>query len=150
MLINNVNDAELAISSNNRYQEVTARQWDFVTTVPDQEVTIAVAIPFTMHQAGGTFPAVAAWRLYLDGNADNSFNITDNFGQPVVAKQWNGDIITNEGRWCYDTKIQDGSLTATLKLIVPTAGQHSLRLRYSGSTTAIVGTLRSRARVQVW
>lgn len=149
MLLNDKNDTELAISSNFRYQEVTARQWDFVTTVANQEVTIAVAIPFTVHQAGGVFPAVAAWRLYLDGNGYTSININDNFGQPIVAKQWNGDLITNEGRWCYDTKIQDGSLTATLKYIVPTAGNHSLRLQYSGSQLSIVGTIRSRAHVQV-
>lgn len=149
-LLDSRSDTELAISSNVRYQEVTARQYDFTTTVDNQEVTIAVAIPFTINQAGGTFPAVAAWRLYLDGNGYTSISIKDNFGQPVTAKQWNGDIITNEGRWCYDTKIQDGALTSTLKYIIPTAGTHSLRLQYSGSQLSVIGTLRSRARLQVW
>lgn len=149
-LLNDKNDLELPISSNVRYQEVTARAYSFTTTVDNQEVQIAAAIPFTINQAAGTYPAVGAWRLYIDGDGYLSIPINDNFGKPVTAKMWNGDILINEGRWCYDNKIADGGLMASIKYVVPTAGTHVIRLQYVGSQLSTVGTLRSRARLQVW
>lgn len=137
MLLDQTLDTEPVVSSNVALKEVLGEMFSFSTTQADQEVTFAVTIPFTVHQTIAGLQN-GAYRLYLDGDA-------------IVGNQWNGTLIMNGGAWCFQANLPtNGRCSGTVRMIIPAAGTHKLRLMYAGSSTVTIGTLRSRRRYQVW
>lgn len=133
---------EVQLSSNVAYQEVVAEQFSFETTVPDQQVTISISWPFSVHQTIDG-DENGAFRVYLDGDAFISF--------PSGAKQWNGLIVGNGGAWCARANVPNSSHSSiTHKFTIANPGTHVLRMMYAGTKSWTIGTLRTVRRYQVW
>jgi hypothetical protein len=139
MLLNAIFDNEVAISSNTAYVEVVTEAYQFTTTSDSQDVRIDINIPFSVH-ASAANPSNGGFRIYLDGDAVTAAD----------GHQWNGTLICNGGAWAINDRVPtDGRVSYGGFITVPTAGTHTIFVNYSGSTTVIIGTLRSRRTIQV-
>ena len=142
LLLDVTKSNEVQLSSNVAYQEVLAEQFTFETTVPDQQVTISISWPFSIHQTIDG-DENGAFRVYLDGDAFLSF--------PSGAKQWNGLLAGNGGGWCARANVPNSSHSSiTHKFTIANPGTHTLRMMYAGTKAWTIGTLRTVRRYQVW
>ncbi len=134
-------DVEAVISSNVALTEIfTGVEKTFTTTSANQPVFISVEFPFTVHK-NSTGASNAAYRLYLDGDAQNL----------AGGKQWNGTLIAHGSGWQVAQGVpENGMVTASRWITVAEPGLHKLRMQFSGSDTLTIGTRRSRAWWQVW
>lgn len=133
---------EVQITSNVAYQEVVAEQFTFETTEANQQVTISISWPFSIHQTIDG-DENGAFRVYLDGDAFLSF--------PSGAKQWNGLIVGNVGAWCARANVPNSSHSSiTHKFTIANPGAHTLWMMYAGTKSWTIGTLRTVRRYQVW
>lgn len=142
LLLNDIRDNEVAITSNVAYSELTAETYEFETTEDNQAVRFDIQIPFSVHQTvnGGQN---GAFRIYLDGDGLYTEGI-------AAGKQWDGYLISNGGAWVSHAGIpSNGRVSCSFNMVIPNAGPHTLRAQYAGTTTYTIGTLRSRRSVQV-
>lgn len=144
MLLDQIGDVDSNYSSNIALQEVQAESFTFTTDVDNQYVDISIYIPVVVFPAGATTSdRNGACRIYLDGTAFNTF--------PGGEKQWNGTIIGNAGQWCsrQNVPVDTVLVVPRIRVLIPTAGVHTIHTHVAGTTTDTVIALHSRRRYQV-
>lgn len=135
-LLDEIRDSEIIIGSNVPMLEVTAEVFPFTTTQDNQIVEFSVTIPFTVHEHTDN-RTNGAVRVYLDGSQ-------------IVGNQWNGELLMNGGQWQFAKSLPaNGRCSGVVKVNVPNAGSHVLRVQVATSSTLTIMTLRSRRRYQI-
>jgi hypothetical protein len=142
LLHNSTGDFEHTFSSAVANFEVfTGIEKTFVTTLPNQLVHIDVQIPFTVIRpvAGATNGTL---RLYLDGTAQDAAD----------GKAWNGYLVGHGSGWQLAQNIPATAMPVSVHqwFVIPTVGEHKLRLQAGTNTTDTSVTIRSRQFWQVW
>lgn len=141
MLLDFEGRTELPISSMVAFHEIQVETHTFETTQPNEVVTIAVSIPYTIYTTI-TADTNGAFRVYLDGS---KYLYVNN------AAQWDGEILINGGGWSSRAGVPfSAQIGGTVRKTITTPGTHTIRIMYSGSTTYTIGILRTLRRVQVW
>lgn len=138
LLLDEIRDNEVQLTSNIEYVEVLAEQYSFYTDCDSQPVRFDIQIPMTVHQMASGYDN-GAFRVYLDG-----------VGFHENGKQWDGFLITNGGAWCSEPGLPvNGRVSCSFNYVIPCAGKHYLNVQYAGTKTHTIGTLRSRRSIQV-
>jgi len=130
-----------ALSPVSAFEVFTGLEKTFVTTLPNQLVYIDVQIPFTVRR-NASGPSNGTLRLYLDGTAQNA---------GPNGEQWNGYLVGHGSGWqtVINTPATGMPVSVHQWIVIPTAGEHKLRLMAATNTLDTSVTIRSRQFWQV-